>query len=179
MPNGVLWLALIFSAEIFLLIPLDAVLLFFCIHNRKKMVLYPFLAAAASTLSALIGFFVGYVLWEGVGPFVIKYLISEQSFTYVTHHFENLQHITTFLGAFLPLPMKLLSVSAGICKFNLFFFSTTVFAARLMRFSLVALAAFIWGEKVKAFTDKHFHKIFLLVLAKVAIIFGVFWRIFT
>ena len=45
------WIALLFSLELVLLIPLDAILIFFCLQNRKRIGLDVALAAFTSTIS--------------------------------------------------------------------------------------------------------------------------------
>jgi len=41
----------------------------------------------------------------------------------------------------------------------------------------VGVAMSIWGENVKSFVDKHFHRIIVVIGAKVAMAFLFFWAI--
>jgi len=173
--NSPLWIALLFSLEIFLLIPLDAVLFFFGLQNRKKIFHYAIIGAIASTFSGCLGYFLGHFLWDSIGPYVVPGLISSSSFEHFSLHFEQYEHWAVFFGSLLPFPLKALSLIAGVFHLPFFPYFCCLLAARLLRFTLVACAVAFWGEKVKGFIDRHFHQIMLLVFAKIALAIVFFW----
>ncbi len=169
------WIGLLFFLEIFLFIPLDAVLMFFCLQNRKKTFLYAAIATVASTVSGLIGYLFGHFLWDLVGSFVVPHLISSASFEKISHHFQDYENWAVFFGALVPFPLKALSLSAGVFQLGIGSFVAFFFAARFLRFFLIGTAMVLWGEKVKDFVDRHFHRIIMVVGAKVAVAFVFFW----
>jgi membrane protein YqaA with SNARE-associated domain len=171
------WIGLLFFAELVLFVPLDAILLFFCLHKRSKTLLYALIAMVASTVSAGIGYLVGYFLWDTVGPFITKYLITQETMTRMSGHYQNYQNLFAFLGALLPFPLKALTLSAGFCNLSLLPFLTCVMGARLLRFLLIGSSVLLWGEQVKEFIKRHFHKLFLLLGTKVALVFFFLWKI--
>src|SRR6187431_3120562 len=63
-PKAPLWIGLLFALELFLFIPLDAILMFFCLQNRSRIFLYASIATIASLVSGLIGYFLGHFLWD-------------------------------------------------------------------------------------------------------------------
>lgn len=170
-----LWLTLLFALELILFIPLDAVLMFFCLQNRKKIFLYVAIATIASTLSGLLGYMLGHYLWDLIQPAIIPYLISQHSFDHFSTHFQVYEGVAVFFGSLLPFPLKILSLVAGALQLGVLPFLGCLFAARVIRFSLIGLSMAIWGEKVKIFVDKHFHRIFLLLGAKLALAGALFW----
>jgi len=171
------WVGLIFFLEIFLILPLDAILMFFCLQNRKNTFLYIAVATFASTLSGLIGYFLGHFLWDLIGPYVVPYLISAASFARVSGHFQEYENWALFIGGLIPFPLKALSLAAGVFQLGPLPFALWMIAARLLRFSLIGGAMYIWGEKVKGFVDRHFHRIVMVVGAKVAMAFLFFWAL--
>ena len=172
-----LWVGIIFFLELFLFIPLDAVLMFFCLQNRKKTFLYVAIAALASTLSGLIGYLLGHFLWDLVGPYVVPHLISTVAFDRISHHFQIYGSWAVFIGALIPFPLKALSLSAGVFQLGLWPFFVYFMGARLLRFLLIGGAMVLWGEKVKEFVDRHFHRIVMVIGAKVAVAFLFFWAL--
>lgn len=172
-----LWISLLFFLEITLFLPLDAVLMFFCLQNRKKIPLYIFLTATASTLSGLIGYLMGHFLWDLVGPYVVPGIISEITFDKFSLQFQHYESWAVFMGALLPFPLKVLTLSAGVFHLGVVQFISYFLLARLFRFSLIGATMMIWGDKVKAFLDRHFHKVMLLVGAKIAAAFGFLWML--
>lgn len=170
-----LWLALLFSLEIFLLLPLDAVMIFFCLQNPRKTFLYIFIAAIMSTFSAVIGYFLGHFLWDLISPYVIPYLISASFFERVSNHLQAYTSWAVFLGSLLPFPLKAISLASGAFHLSLPGFIMGLLAARLIRFSFIGSILLIWGEKVKFFIDKHFHNISVAILIKLGAAILFFW----
>lgn len=169
------WMGLLFFLEIVLFLPLDAVLMFFCLQNRSKIILYVFLATVFSTISGLMGYLAGHFLWDLIGPYVVPHLISAASFAKAAAHLQQYEHGAIFLGALLPFPLKILSLSAGVFELGVVPFLAYFLMARFIRFLLIGGAMMIWGEKVKIFVDKHFHRVLVLLGAKIAMAFSFFW----
>lgn len=169
------WVGLIFFLEIALILPLDAILMFFCMQNRKNTFLYVAIAALASTVSGLIGYFLGHFLWDLVGPYIVPYLIPTAAFERVAERFQAYENWAVFFGSAIPFPLKALSIGAGVFQLGPGVFATWMLIARLLRFFLVGSAMFLWGEKVKSFVDRHFHRIVLIIGAKVALALFFFW----
>lgn len=165
----------LFFLEIILFLPLDAVLIFFCLQNRKKIFLYVVLAAVFSTISGLIGYLLGHFVWDLIGPYIVPHLISSASFAKAAGHFQHYENWAVFFGALLPFPLKVLSLSAGVFQLGVIPFMTYFFIARLIRFLLIGGAMMLWGEKVKNFIDRHFHRVILLIGAKIGIAFALLW----
>lgn len=170
-----LWLALLFSLELILFIPLDAILMFFCMQNRRKILLYVLITALASTFSGFLGYMAGHYLWDLIKPAVIPYFMSQVSFDRFAAHFQAYEGLAVFFGSLLPFPLKIFSLVSGAFQLGFLPFLGCLFTARIIRFSLIGLSMAIWGEKVKIFIDKHFHRIFLLLGAKIALAGALFW----
>jgi membrane protein YqaA with SNARE-associated domain len=172
-----LWLFLLFFLEIILFIPLDAVLVFFCLQKRNRILFYILIATVASTLSGFMGYLLGHFLWDLIGNWVVPHLISASAFATLSGHMVQYENWAIFFGAILPFPLKALSVVGGVFKLGMIPFLTCLALARLVRFSLVGGVIAIWGEKFKLFIDRHFHRIFMLIGAKVAVAFLFFWAL--
>lgn len=172
-----LWLSLLFFLEITLFLPLDAVLMFFCLQNRKKIFLYIALATIASTISGLMGYLLGHFLWDLIGSYVVPHIISTAAFTKISLHFQHYENWAIFFGALVPFPLKILTLSAGVFKLGIIPFISYFFVARFVRFSLIGISMMVWGPQVKSFLDRNFHKVMLLIGAKVAAAFIFLWAL--
>lgn len=170
-----LWIGLLFLLEIALLIPLDAVLMFFCLQNPRKTFLYILIAAIASTISAAVGYLLGHFLWDLIGPYIVPHFISTASFQHFASHLQLYENWAVLCGALLPFPLKALSITAGVFHLGLVPFLTCFAIGRLLRFTLVGGAMLLWGDKVKRFVERHFHRLVLLIGAKIALALGFFW----
>ncbi len=172
-----LWITLLFFLEIALFLPLDAVLMFFCLQNRKKVFLYIVLATLASTASGLIGYLLGHFLWDIISPYIVPHLISAATFARFSLHFQAYESWAIFVGALIPFPLKVLTLSAGVFHLGVLPFVTYFMSARLIRFLLIGGSMLLWGNQVKTFLDRHFHRVILLIGAKVAIAFLFLWAL--
>lgn len=170
-----LWLGLLFLLEIFLLIPLDAVFMFFCLQKRKNILLYTMVATIASTVSGVAGYLLGHLLWDLIGEWIVPSMISTATFAKLTGYLVSYESWTIFFGGLVPLPLKALSLVAGVFNLGLVPFITFLAAARMVRFILIGATMAVYGEKVKLFVDRHFHKLFMVLGAKLAAAFLFFW----
>jgi membrane protein YqaA with SNARE-associated domain len=164
-----LWIGLLFFLELFLFIPLDAVLIFFCLQNQKKTFLYVSIAAIASTISGMVGYLLGHFLWDVIGSYVVPTLISASLFDRMSGHFQLYENWAVFFGSLLPFPLKALSISAGVFHLGLTPFLGYLLMARFLRFAIVGSAMLIWGEQLKNFIERHFRWLMFLLGAKITL----------
>lgn len=169
------WLGIVFILELVLFIPFDAVLVLFCLENPARRYVYASFAALASVITGLVGFLIGSLAWDLVGPWVLDRLVSQNFFDNLCLQYQNYQAWVVFLGSLLPMPLKAVTLSAGVCHLAITPFLLCIFLARLLRFFLVAKAVHLWGDKIKAFVSRHFGGILLVMGAKIAIAFAFLW----
>jgi membrane protein YqaA with SNARE-associated domain len=172
-----LWLGVIFFLELIFFLPMDAILLIFCLENPRRRYLYATVAAAASISSAVVAYFIGLAAWDLVGPFVLDHLISPSFFERIHGHYLDYQHWAVSLGSFLPVPFKAVTLTAGVCELALIPFILAVGLSRFARFFLIAKAVQRWGVQIKNFVDKHFHRFVYAVGAKIALALGFLWAL--
>lgn len=174
-PLAPFWLALIFLLEMFLFLPMDALLMLFCMHNPQRRFTYALVATLSSVIIGLIGYAFGYLLWDTVGDFVITHLVSQDFFNRLVFHYNEHEHLAVFLGSLLPIPFKAITISAGFCKLSLSGYLLFLFFARALRFFAIAEMMNRWGTQVKSFVDRHFGRLVWALGAKVALTFSFFW----
>ncbi len=169
------WLGMVFVLELVLFIPFDAVLVLFCLENPSRRYVYATFAALASVFTGLVGFLIGHLAWDLVGPWVLDRFVSQSFFDNLCLHYQNYQNWAVFLGALLPMPLKAVTLSAGVCHLAITPFLLCIFLARMLRFFLVAKAVQIWGVQIKSFVTRHFGGILVIMGAKIALAFAFLW----
>lgn len=174
-PKAPFWVALLFGLELVLIIPLDAVLMFFCMQSRSRIWLYVGVAATFSVISAAMGYLIGHFFWDLLGQYIVPYLISVSLFETIANHLQVHEWIAVFFGALIPFPLKALSFAAGVFHLEFASFVAAVAVARTFRFVAIGGAMALWGEKVQAFVEKHFYRILVVIGTKLALILGFFW----
>ncbi|KKQ49274.1 MAG: DedA family protein [candidate division TM6 bacterium GW2011_GWF2_38_10] len=160
-PYAVWWLAALFFIESsFFIIPVE---------NNKRSFYYARIATIASVIGGLFGYFIGAVLWQLVGPFMLKWIISKPTFYALSAKYKMYQGWAVLIAGFTPVPYKAVTISAGFCSLPLipFIFYSTI--ARGARFFLVAGLIRVFGENAKVFIETYFN---YLVVAFVLIVIG-------
>ena len=174
-PRAPLWLAFIFILEMFLLLPMDALLMLFCMHNPERRYTYAFVATLSSIVIGLIGYGVGYLFWDSIGSFVTQYLVSQSFFDRLVQHYNEYEFLAVFMGGFLPIPFKAVTISAGFCKLSLMGYVLALLVSRAARFFLIAAVMQRWGTPIRTFVDRHFSSLVVAFGAKVVLTFAFFW----
>jgi len=134
---GVFLASLIANATLFLVVPIDAVI----ILVSSTGLFNPFLLALFAALGAAIGESTGYFVGRG-GRSVV-----EEKFSDKLHIVDDLTKKISKWGfgfivlmSFLPFGFDLISIIAGMLEYDLKKFYSAVFIGRFLRYSILAFA---------------------------------------
>ena len=118
------------------------------ISKPKKIFLITSLTTLASVSGGIIGWCIG--LYIGVGlQNLVDFMpgLSVHKLESVNEAFREWGLILTFIGAFTPLPYKLIALSSGATGVPLLIFVIGSIVGRGIRFTIVALLSYYLGEK--------------------------------
>lgn len=173
--HGLFWLCLLFFIEssVFI-IPVDPLLILFCVEHRKKSFFFATLATIASVLGGLFGYMIGSLLWDSIGLKLVTLLISQETFQVAVNRYTEYQSLAVLIGALTPIPYKAITISAGFCKLPVVPFVLYSIIGRGLRFYLIGGAIYLWGQHIKKFIDDYFNYLvvaftFIVVLSCVAL----------
>lgn len=156
-PYGTLALFLIAVAESsFFPIPPDVLLIALALSIPTKAFRFAMWCTIGSVLGGVIGYYIGWGLWQTVEPLLIPKVFSAEKFAEVTGWYDEYGIPIVFIAGFSPIPYKVFTVAGGVAQINLLAFTLTSIVARGARFYLVALVIRHFGDQAKAFIDKHF-----------------------
>lgn len=158
-PTAGRWLAIFFVLEMFILVPLDPLLAFYCHERADKAWWFAGIAAISSTIGALIGYAFGLFLWDIIGPWIIGFVLSQETFDMFVTGYKHYQGWAVFVGGILPIPFKAITLSAGFCQLSIIPFMVAVLAARSVRFFAIAGITVHWGPRIKAFFQHYFNPV--------------------
>lgn len=164
-------------------IPPDPLLIALVLGTQAKAFKYAFNCTIASLLGAVIGYFIGYLLWwsspgeaSSIANFFYDVIpgFTPSSFESVQDSFDKYNFWVVFTAGFTPIPFKLITISAGACQINFTMFVLGAAISRAARFFLVAWLIWKYGAQIKGFIDKYFN---LLSIAFVVLLIGGFFVI--
>jgi len=157
-PLAIWWLAgLFFIESSFFFIPVDPLLILFCIEDNRRSFYYAAIASVASVFGGMFGYFIGYAMWNTVGIKLVEWIISRATFDALVAKYTMYESWAVFIAGFTPVPYKAVTISAGFCKLPFVPFVVYSFLARSARFFLVAGVIRLWGNSIKVIIDRYFN----------------------
>ena len=137
-------------------IPVDPFLAGLTLAAPKKA----FKFALFCTVGSVIGGIIGWLLGFFVGPSIENILLNipwftEAKFKAVKLAYNENGMLIIFLGAFTPLPYKIITVTSGMAGINIFGFILMSLVGRGIRFFVVAYLVKFFGMPALLFLQKH------------------------
>ncbi len=164
-----------FIEAIFFPIPVDPLLAILVLNNKQKYIELTIFCTLASVTGGILGWLLGYFIGEDIEElFTIIPWIKNDSFNAVKMAFDKHGILIIFLGAFTPLPFKIISVTSGIFHINIVAFFVMSLIGRGLRFFLVSIIVKNFGDKGIYLLKKHtfvFSTLFGLMLILLYFIF--------
>ena len=145
-----------FIEAIFFPIPVDPLLAILVLNNKQKYIELTIFCTLASVIGGLVGWLLGYVIGEEIEDLLtIIPWIKDDSFYNVKKAFDEHGILIIFLGAFTPLPFKIISVTSGVFHINIIAFFVMSLIVRGLRFFLVSLIVKNFGDQGIYLLKKH------------------------
>lgn len=161
--------------EAFLFMPVSTLFILYGISRPKSSFALAALATICSVLGATAAYFLGLFLWNIGLQHILYMLISPERFQECAATYHNQEILSVFTVSFLPIPFKIITLTAGFCKLPFLPFILSIAIARALRFCGLATALYFFGEKLNHFVDRYFYIIVALVVAS---LLGFIWFLY-
>jgi membrane protein YqaA with SNARE-associated domain len=170
--------AVSFLESSFFPIPPDVMLVPMVLANRARAFRIALVCTVASVLGGLLGYAIGFYLFETLGAWVVRVYGLEAARDSFIAGFERYGTWIILIKGLTPIPYKLVTIASGAAHFDLFTFVWASILTRGVRF--FAIAALLWkfGEPVRAFIEKHLTVLTWIFLAALIGGFVVFRYLF-
>jgi membrane protein YqaA with SNARE-associated domain len=143
-----------FTESSFFPIPPDVMLVPMCLARPDRAFRYASICTIASVLGGLLGYGIGYILYDTLGSFLIQlYGYGAQAEAFRAAYAEWGHWIILIKGA-TPIPYKIVTITSGFAAYNLVWFFILSVITRGARFYLVAGILYLWGEPAREFIEK-------------------------
>ena len=159
--------------SIFFPIPVDPFLGALTLAAPQKFIRFAIICTIFSVIGGLIGWLIGYVIGPSIESFLVNIpWFSEEKFTAVKSAYKNNGMLIIFLGAFTPLPYKIITLTSGIAEVNVFAFIMMSLFGRGIRFFIVAFSVKYFGQSALLYLKNNiFISTTILGIAIIAICF--------
>jgi membrane protein YqaA with SNARE-associated domain len=151
-PQGLFWVS--FMESSFFPIPPDVMLIPMVLAKPAKAWTYAAICTAGSVLGGILGYAIGYFLYETLGQWLIHaYGLAAQFEAYRAAYNEWGLWIILIKGL-TPIPYKLVTIASGAASFNFWVFLAASIVTRGARFLLVAALLYWLGEPIREFIER-------------------------
>ena len=137
-------------------IPVDPFLAGLTLAAPKKAFTFVLFCTVGSVIGGVVGWLLGYF----IGPSIENVLLNipwftNEKFNAVKSAYNENGMLIIFLGAFTPLPYKIITITSGMAGINVIGFVLMSLIGRGIRFFIVAYLTKIFGMPALLFLQKH------------------------
>ncbi len=173
--NAKWYLSLIsFAESSFFPIPPDILLIPMALASKAKALFYAFICTLFSVLGGVLGYAIGYFFYNSVGIYIVELYHLENSFNIFEDYYKEFGILIVLGAGITPFPYKFITIASGVFGLNIFLFIIVSIIGRGLRFYLIAILLYFFGEKIKLIIDKYFNILtivfFILLVGSVFII---------
>ena len=173
--NAKWYLSLIsFAESSFFPIPPDILLIPMALASKTKALFYAFTCTLSSVLGGIFGYAIGYFFFNSIGLYIVEFYHLENSFSIFENYYKEFGILIVLGAGITPFPYKFITIASGVFGLNIYLFVIVSIIGRGLRFYLIAILLYFFGEKIKLFIDKYFNILsiifFILLVGSVFII---------
>ena len=173
--NAKWYLSLIsFAESSFFPIPPDILLIPMALASKARALFYAFMCTLFSVLGGILGYVIGYFFYNSVGIYIVDFYHLENSFNIFESYYKEFGILIVLGAGITPFPYKFITIASGVFGLNIFLFIIVSIIGRGLRFYLIAILLYFFGEKIKLIIDKYFNILtivfFILLVGSVFII---------
>ena len=164
-----------FAESSFFPIPPDVMVIPMVLARRDRAWRIAAVAAVSSILGGMLGYAIGYFLWDSVGrPVADFYHITAQVEDY-RQKFHGFAAPVILIQGLTPFPFKLVAIASGLAEVNFLTFVACATVTRSARYFIVAGLIRRYGAPMQAFIEARMALVGWAVLALAAAIALAIW----
>jgi len=139
------------------------------IARPQRAMHYALVCTLTSVAGAVLGYAIGYLLWDTLGQWLIKLYGYQSKVDYFRQLYAEYGAWVILIKGFTPIPYKLVTIVSGFAGYNFLAFLGLSLLTRGARFFVLALLLTRYGDKVRAALDRH---LTVLVSACLVVLLG-------
>jgi len=123
--------------------------------GTQKSYWFAFVATIASVAGAILGYGIGWGLYDTVGVHLIATLGLTDDFPTAACYLKEYDWQAILIAGATPVPFKLLTLSAGFINMNFITFIAAGLVARALIFMSVGVLFRVFGARIKNIIDRY------------------------
>ena len=137
-------------------IPVDPFLAALTLAIPKKAFKFAIYCTIGSVIGGIFGWLLGYFIGPSIETLMLHIpWFTAEKFNAVKFAYKENGMLIVFLGAFTPLPYKVITITSGMAELNIIAFIVMSFLGRGIRFFLVSYLVKFFGKPALIFLQKN------------------------
>jgi membrane protein YqaA with SNARE-associated domain len=154
-PNALAALLVVsFAESSFFPIPPDILLIPMIMARPHQAFRLAALCTLASVAGGLLGYAIGYFLFDAIGRPVLEFYNAMGSYEALKAGFAEWGVWIIIIKGMTPIPYKLITIASGVAQFDLIAFILASIVSRSIRFFLVAALLWYFGDAARQFIER-------------------------
>lgn len=146
-------------------IPPDVLMIPMALAQRARAMVIATICTAGSVLGALLGYWIGAVLMDSLGQWVLTAYGKQDAYASLAAQFALHGGWAVLIAAVTPFPFKVITIFSGAVGFSLPLFIATSILGRALRFFIVAGLLWRFGEPIRDFIERRLGLVFTIFMA--------------
>ncbi len=155
--------AISFAESVFAPILIDPFLVGLIMAHRRRWKRYILVAISASIAGGVFAYYLGLLFFDTFGTAIIDTYGLEEQFTEISKQVDASGFVFVLIGAFTPIPYKLVALASGFLHVNIITFIVASIFGRIFRLGLVGLAAYAFNPRALPLMQRHHYKVALVM----------------
>jgi membrane protein YqaA with SNARE-associated domain len=130
-------------------IPLETVLIPLMQSRRDKLWLIAAVTTLACIVGALLGYAVGYFLFDVFEKYIVDYVASTEQINQFQDSMKTEGFWFVFSTGVTPVPLQVAMIAAGLSKYSLALYLLAVSSSRIIRYFGLAILVYYFGDKTE------------------------------
>ncbi|MDT7950878.1 MAG: YqaA family protein [Acetobacteraceae bacterium] len=148
------WLAAVaFAESSFFPIPPDVLLVPMALARPARAYRFALICTVASVLGGMLGYWIGYALYEGVALPLIEFYHLQAKAGALVQQFQQYGLYVILAKGLTPIPYKLVTIASGMAHFDFGLFVVASVVTRGVRFFAEAAALRYFGDSARHFIE--------------------------
>ncbi len=164
--------AIAFAESSFFPIPPDVILVPMSLARPKQAWFYAGICTIASVAGGILGYGIGWLLWDSVGHWLIDLYGYTSRMDAVKAGYDQWGWLFILVKGLTPIPFKLVTIVSGLLEYNFPLFVGLALITRGARFFLLAGLLHKFGGPIKELLERHFATFMIAILVMIV---GGFW----
>lgn len=137
-------------------IPPDILLIALALGKPQAALRFAAIATAGSTVGAIVGYGIGFLLLASVGQPIIEFYGLTSQYAQAEGWFAEYGVMIVLIAGFSPIPFKVITIASGAFGLAFIPFVLASLLSRGARFFLEAALLRWGGDRLRNFVEKHF-----------------------